>query len=886
MQLLSRRSFIAALASGIASGVAPGVASAVSARASAPPMLARTARVAVHPAVGVARVGNSRDNFFFGPEVPGAVPRGPFKDDEGAIVRQAARFRIFAYDENGNVLGEVTARDAAIAWEVRVANKKAAWYETDIAFDTEGAPGAGRRNADVSDRASLVIEAAPRRLAGAAAPPLPLDGGRFQGIPITLGEVMTDGEGRLVVLPGSGQAYAAADAPPLDSFADNSGWADDSCDGPIHATVTIGARRFEADPGWLVCVPPNYAPGIAQSIVTVYDAIESALIEAGEARRPRTVFERHVWPVFRRMADFQWVNEGFSQNYGFGAPKDWSTPQWRERLADSSPGNAMLRRSVFALFRDPASAKVDPHAEPQLYGDEVAVPYNSMDQRQWLSLTVLQYHHLANWAAGRFLRRRAARAEGLENLPPSRQPAALDRANLDACIGGAFHPGIEFPWIVRVPWIWTRDFRVATAAREVDRTDYGDTLTAPVVLSRAGPLSRMGPGSFTQWMGVPWQADASSCRFGYERAMSPVLPGFWPARIPNGVLSEADYQIVLDTARSLDERRAAFGRRRDWERFIAAPTRQPILAAMTQGWFKLGLIVERPGPADRAFPAVMKVETGVGFEREPDVLYPASVTFPQYGTFPLVVSNSDDNSLRMVDAASRVSVMQLSDRLERPEGLTRGLDGNIYVCCMDGNVIRRVTPDGKVSVFASGSFASPVSITQDRNGNFYVANYDKKGFVTLVTAEGKSSILVPPESGLVQPVGVAISPDKVLLVSWGGEAIARVDMASGKVLSPRWIGGLSNPRQMAFDRSNRLYVADQLNNTIRRFDPTGVPTSLTLRGAGLVKPFGLAFDVSGLLYATITGGSLVKRIRLQGDIAIVSDFAAEMKNGGGIAFLG
>ncbi len=123
-------------------------------------------------------------------------------------------------------------------------------------------------------------------------------------------------------------------------------------------------------------------------------------------------------------------------------------------------------------------------------------------------------------------------------------------------------------------------------------------------------------------------------------------------------------------------------------------------------------------------------------------------------------------------------------------------------------------------------------------------------------------------------------------MSWGGDAIARVDMASGKVLSPRWISGLSNPRQMTFDRSNRLYVADQLNNTIRRFDPNGVPMPLTLRGAGLVKPFGLAFDVAGLLYATITGGSLVKRIRLQGDLAIVSDFAAEMKDGGGIAFLG
>ena len=204
-------------------------------------------------------------------------------------------------------------------------------------------------------------------------------------------------------------------------------------------------------------------------------------------------------------------------------------------------------------------------------------------------------------------------------------------------------------------------------------------------------------------MGVPWHADASSCRFGYERAVSPILPGFWPARIPNGVLAEVDYRIVIDTARSLDERRAAFGRRRDWERFISAPTRPPILAAMAQDWFKLGMVEDRPGPADGAFPALMKVESGVGFDREPEALYPPAASFPQLGHFPLVVSNSDDNSLRLVDADAEVTVMPLTAPLERPEGLTRGLDGNIYVCCMDGNVIRRVTPKGEVSLFADGS---------------------------------------------------------------------------------------------------------------------------------------------------------------------------------------
>ena len=65
--------------------------------------LERIVAVAVHPSVAIARVGNSADSFFFGPELPGALPVAPdgFKDGSGAIARQAARFRVYGYDEAG-----------------------------------------------------------------------------------------------------------------------------------------------------------------------------------------------------------------------------------------------------------------------------------------------------------------------------------------------------------------------------------------------------------------------------------------------------------------------------------------------------------------------------------------------------------------------------------------------------------------------------------------------------------------------------------------------------------------------------------------------------------------------------------------------------------------
>src|SRR5690606_3134165 len=119
--------------------------------------------------------------------------------------------------------------------------------------------------------------------------PFALDGGAFMTMPVTLGEAMTDAEGRLVVLAGAGSAYQAPDAPGMTGFADNSGWTDDTSDGPVRATVRIGDRTFEADPAWVLCVPPNYAPGVASSIVTAFDAIESALVAAGVRSASETV---------------------------------------------------------------------------------------------------------------------------------------------------------------------------------------------------------------------------------------------------------------------------------------------------------------------------------------------------------------------------------------------------------------------------------------------------------------------------------------------------------------------------------------------------------------------------------------------------------------------
>ena len=63
----------------------------------------------IYPPIGIARLGNSPDEFFIGPEVRDVVPNDgrPYKDAKGRIKRQAARFHVFALDANGKAITEL-----------------------------------------------------------------------------------------------------------------------------------------------------------------------------------------------------------------------------------------------------------------------------------------------------------------------------------------------------------------------------------------------------------------------------------------------------------------------------------------------------------------------------------------------------------------------------------------------------------------------------------------------------------------------------------------------------------------------------------------------------------------------------------------------------------
>jgi hypothetical protein len=580
-------------------------------------------RAAIHPAIGIARVGNSAQEYFIGPEVvtPPPAELGFYRDAGGALKRQAARFRIFGYNCAGQVVAELTADTADIRWTAHVANRKAAWYRWTMALDVPEAAGSKVpvRNANVDDRSQLVIDGGERTISGKLTKgPGDEFRGKFQGVDIYLGELRTDEAGRLLFLGGRGVSASPTGSPIFTddaSFINADGWYDDMSDGPVTASVTIEGRTIPVEPAWVVTAPPNYAPNLV-GLRTLYDLMSDLFIENGWLPRPASVSFRHdIYPIFERLANLQWVNKGFGAEFGTNAPYDFTNADFVERLArdpqlDHYDLERELRQRVFRSFRDPDGNDGNQLPWPWIYGDSMQVP--AVDSpRQNASVSRTQFRALRSWAEGHFTpdwHNPVTNPNTLDDVPLGDRPAMLDRAALTYCLADAFHPGCEVTWPIRHLTLYSKPFRIRQNAGSINDPASNSMLTPEKALAANGPLYEQGPGCLTRWMGLPWQADSGFCRSNYDETYDPYVPTFWPARVPNQVLTEPNYAIVVDSNEPMARRQAAFSDRMRWESPLHAGTTAGEMEAMVRLFGDMGLVEERPGVVgDPNFPSEMMV---------------------------------------------------------------------------------------------------------------------------------------------------------------------------------------------------------------------------------------------------------------------------------------
>jgi hypothetical protein len=576
----------------------------------------------VYPPIGIARVGNADgpNDYVIGPELiggpptlPGAMPEQParflgdFRTADGKIKRQAARFRIYAHMKDGSI-EEVTAASAKIEWRVAVANLKAGWYDFNQAMDLGPlSDNALQRNRDlvIGDRGRLDIIPTPRSIAGVNAGPVAFDDGAFwDDKKVYVGELRTDADGRLTFLGGKGEAKAFRPGTRPLTFANNSGWHDDLCDGPVRATVTFsGAPPIDAEPGYVSVTPPNYAPGLF-GLVTMDDVVREVFYGQGWLTRPAsTFFDDDVLPIFQRLTGLQWVNHGLFIVHGFGSALDTGDPQAVARLADISPANAAWRQAVLALFRDPNApgALVEDQA-PQIFGDAVDTYFsNNKAASSLLAVTPTMYAHLQRWASGACSLGSASAAPAATSfaaLTPQQQVQHLERASLHDCLGGPFHPAMELTWVMRIPLLWKSAYRLKVLPGEAAaKQDYGNVLTPAVCIGANGPYDGAAAGCLTRFLGVPWHTDHTSCNSAADYFPSTFLsmPSFWGPRAPDQVLATGNYLRAAGVSSlGAQAQKQAFKHlmhRVDWLRDIRGNDYYDRLSLMIREWAELGMVL-------------------------------------------------------------------------------------------------------------------------------------------------------------------------------------------------------------------------------------------------------------------------------------------------------
>ena len=398
------------------------------------------------------------------------------------------------------------------------------------------------------------------------------------------------------------------------AFINADGWYDDICDGPVTAEVRIEGRAIPVEPAWVFSAPPNYAPDVL-GVRTLYDLLLDVYVEAGWMPQPAVPsFRRDVYPILHRLTRLQWVNKGFAAQFGRGGPHDFEDPDYVARLSRDPAAEgfdmfAELRAQVLLSFGPPEPADGNQLPWPWIYGDAMEVPAIE-SPRQNASISHTQFEILQAWAAGRFAAdwtQPSTVPSFIDDLPIAERPAMLDRAALEHCLADAFHPGCEVTWPVRHLTLYSKPFRIRHRPPGTPAPFYGTTLTTAVALGRGGPLYEQGPGDLTRWMGLPWQADTAFCRAGYDTDYDLYQPTFWPARVPNHILTDADYAVVIDPAQPRARRLQRFLTRTSWNDPLRGDTAEQ-MESMVRIYASMGLVEKRPGvPGDPALPPEMWV---------------------------------------------------------------------------------------------------------------------------------------------------------------------------------------------------------------------------------------------------------------------------------------
>ena len=262
------------------------------------------------------------------------------------------------------------------------------------------------------------------------------------------------------------------------------------------------------------------------------------------------------------------------------------------------------------------------------------------------------------------------------------------------------------------------------------------------------------------------------------------------------------------------------------------------------------------------------------------------------GATRLYVSNTDGGAVFLVETGAdgtrrirTVSARAADDNarscrgddlaLEFPTGLAVDADRSLFIADYGPDVVYRVTPDGRFTIFAG-------SCRRGFSGDGGPAN----------------------RAALNTPVGLARGSDGSLYIAEAGNHRVRRVSPGGVITTfagtgnregPLGDGGsavnasLNAPHGLAIEPNGGILIADRYHNRIRRVAPDGRISTVAGTGssqsfgdggaataAGIFSPWDVAADTLGNVYITDTESALIRRVDARG---IITTFAGTGRQG-------
>ncbi|KAF9504784.1 hypothetical protein BS47DRAFT_1401028 [Hydnum rufescens UP504] len=549
----------------------------------------------IFPPVGIARLGDSEKEYFFAPEVPGNIspptPDGNFRDDEQKIRRQAARFRVYAYDKKGLLLGEVNSKNEyTLTWTVHVANKKGSFIKLTGRFEQ---PTEDRRNPDVDpnlelgQRSKLIVDPGEKTIVLGQGPQNVDLIGDFYGsksspTKVYLGELQVDEAGRLVYLGGQGYSQCVADTgkpqPELVSDFDSTDWVDDTSDGWVSVKVTKANSfsKSSAHKASILSAPAKFAWGVYMP-TTLYDIMEDVYDRENRLKREQkdvdVEYYTHIYPVLLSAYTLSWTHNQAFEGHGPFSKGNFLSQDLNNDLPSTSSNS--LKDAVFHRLREPDYRNKDQAISvfmPRLSGDNGdmveagEIPEGPDPIYRFAALTKLQYDRFKRWKDGEFIVDPPPKdLAKIEEVHLSKQPDSLTRAHLESTIGDPLFPGIEMWWLAKLT----------------------DTVGLRYASSQINHDSGILPGDLTRGLSLPWQADFDLCNTHW-----------WPAVRPDIVVTKADYEEAVNATSGTDEQKFAIATttRKNWTRGLRETPSGESFTDMVRFWSYLGFVKRYLGP--------------------------------------------------------------------------------------------------------------------------------------------------------------------------------------------------------------------------------------------------------------------------------------------------